>query len=166
MMMTKALIAGAALAASALLWAPSTAGAQPTQGRIAIDRDDIAGVVTGAKGAEAGVWVIAETTDLPTKFARIVVTDDQGRYLLPDLPKATPDALKGGDPAMNAAIARKVLGGERGPARDVVLFNSGAMLLVADRVRDLRDGIAHAASLIDSGKAAATLERLAAESQA
>ena len=37
---------------------------------------------------EAGVWVIAETTDLPTKFAKIVVTDDQGRYLLPDLPKA------------------------------------------------------------------------------
>ncbi len=37
---------------------------------------------------EAGVWVIAETTDLPTKFARIVVTDDQGRYLIPDLPPA------------------------------------------------------------------------------
>ena len=40
-------------------------------------------------GPEAGVWVIAETTDLPTKFVRIVVTDDQGRYLIPDLPKAT-----------------------------------------------------------------------------
>src|SRR5207237_10188976 len=38
---------------------------------------------------EAGVWVIAETHDLPTKFVRIVVTDDQGRYLIPDLPKAT-----------------------------------------------------------------------------
>ena len=46
------------------------------------------GVVTGANGPEAGVWVIAETTDLPTKLAKIVVTDDQGRYLLPDLPKA------------------------------------------------------------------------------
>ena len=44
--------------------------------------------MTGPKGPEAGVWVIAETTDLPTKFARIVVTDDRGRYLLPDLPKA------------------------------------------------------------------------------
>ena len=41
------------------------------------------------KGPEAGVWVIAETTDLPTKFARIVVTDDRGRYVIPDLPKAT-----------------------------------------------------------------------------
>ena len=50
--------------------------------------NDIAGVVKGPKGPEAGVWVIAETTDLPTRFARIVVTDDQGRYLIPDLPKA------------------------------------------------------------------------------
>lgn len=56
---------------------------------IATDTDDIAGVVTSAKGPEAGVWVIAETTDLPTKFIEIVVTDDRGRYLLPDLPKAT-----------------------------------------------------------------------------
>src|SRR5258708_6430649 len=49
---------------------------------------DIKGVVTGPKGPEAGVWVIAETTDLPTKYAKVVVTDDQGRYLIPDLPKA------------------------------------------------------------------------------
>ena len=49
----------------------------------AIDRgdDDMAGVVSGPRGPEAGVWVIAETTDLATKFVRIVVTDDQGRYL-------------------------------------------------------------------------------------
>jgi hypothetical protein len=50
---------------------------------------DIAGRVTGPHGPEAGVWVIAETNDLPTKFVRIVVTDDSGRYLIPDLPKAT-----------------------------------------------------------------------------
>ncbi len=54
-----------------------------------IDAADIAGVVTGPTGPEAGVWVIAETHNLPTKFVRIVVTDDQGRYLIPDLPKAT-----------------------------------------------------------------------------
>src|SRR3970282_2204796 len=53
-----------------------------------IDADDIGGVVTGPSGPEAGVWVIAETTDLPTKFVRIVVTDDRGRYVLPDLPGA------------------------------------------------------------------------------
>ena len=55
---------------------------------VRIDNDDIGGVVTSASGPEAGVWVIAETTDLPTKYAKIVVTDDQGRYVLPDLPKA------------------------------------------------------------------------------
>ena len=49
---------------------------------------DIGGVVTGPNGPEAGVWVIAETTDLPTRFIKSVVTDDQGRYLIPDLPKA------------------------------------------------------------------------------
>ena len=52
----------------------------------AIDDDDIGGVVTGPGGPEAGVWVIAETVELPTKFAKIVVTDDQGRYVIPDLP--------------------------------------------------------------------------------
>ena len=51
--------------------------------------DDIGGVVTGAAGPEAGVWVIAETDDLPTTFTRIVVTDDQGQFLVPDLPDAS-----------------------------------------------------------------------------
>jgi hypothetical protein len=56
---------------------------------IRIGENDLGGVVKSAIGPEAGVWVIAETSDLPTKFARIVVTDDQGRYLIPDLPKAS-----------------------------------------------------------------------------
>src|SRR5258708_3870726 len=55
---------------------------------VQINSNDIGGVVASSKGPEAGVWVIAETTDLPTKFVKIVVTDDQGRYLLPELPKA------------------------------------------------------------------------------
>ena len=58
---------------------------------IPIDADDIGGVVTGASGPEAGVWVIAETAELPTRFVRIVVTDDRGRYVIPDLPKARYD---------------------------------------------------------------------------
>jgi hypothetical protein len=53
--------------------------------------DELRGAVTSAKGPEAGVWVIAETNDLSTKFAKIVVTDEQGRYLMPDLPKANYD---------------------------------------------------------------------------
>ena len=60
-------------------------GAAPAQlnaqSIVAIDNDDIGGVVTGPNGPEAGVWVIAETTDLGTKFAKMVVTDDQGRYV-------------------------------------------------------------------------------------
>lgn len=56
---------------------------------VTVDSDDIGGVVTGTNGPEAGVWVIAETRDLPTRFIKTVVTDDQGRYVLPDLPKAT-----------------------------------------------------------------------------
>ena len=63
--------------------------AQPTSEAVPIDADDIGGVVTGPNGPEAGVWVIAETDDLPTKFRKIVVTDDRGRYVLPDLPAAT-----------------------------------------------------------------------------
>jgi hypothetical protein len=62
---------------------------QNRAGVVAIDPDDIGGIVTSSKGPEAGVWVIVETADLPTRFARIVVTDDQGRYVVPDLPRAT-----------------------------------------------------------------------------
>src|SRR5258706_12886293 len=79
---------------AALLCAASatTATAQPAAGtQVRVDADDIGGVVTGAKGPEAGVWVIAEMKDLPTKYVKIVSTDDQGRYLLPDLPKGTYD---------------------------------------------------------------------------
>ena len=56
---------------------------------MAVDADDIGGVVTSSTGPEAGVWVIAETTDLGTKYRKIVVTNDQGQYLLPELPHAT-----------------------------------------------------------------------------
>ncbi len=55
---------------------------------VRVGNADIGGVVSSPNGPEAGVWVIAETTDLPTKFVKIVVTDDQGRYLVPELPKA------------------------------------------------------------------------------
>ncbi len=60
---------------------------QSTAEAVSIGNDDIGGVVSSAKGPEAGVLVIAETSDLPTKFVKIVVTDDGGRYVLPQLPK-------------------------------------------------------------------------------
>src|SRR5712671_4321622 len=68
--------------------APTQVRAQAQAAGITIDGDDIGGVVTGPRGPEAGVWVIAETTDLPTRMSKMVVTDDQGRYVIPDLPKA------------------------------------------------------------------------------
>ena len=56
--------------------------------QVKIGANDIGGVVASSKGPEAGAWVIAETTDLPTRYIKEVVTDDRGRYLIPDLPKA------------------------------------------------------------------------------
>ncbi len=66
------------------------AAAQPPApaSAVPIDADDIGGVVSGPNGPEAGVWVIAETRDLPVRYIKIVVTDDAGRYVIPDLPKA------------------------------------------------------------------------------
>src|SRR5260370_32331511 len=77
----------AAVGVAALVATPFDAQAQGANA-VAIDNDDIGGMVGGPGGREAGVWVIAETRDLPTAFTRSVVTDDQGRYVLPDLPKA------------------------------------------------------------------------------
>lgn len=79
---------GVATALAAARTAPQSAPRQ-ADAPVTIDNDDIAGVVTGAKGPEAGVWVIAETSDLGTGFRKIVVTDDRGRFAVPDLPKAT-----------------------------------------------------------------------------
>jgi hypothetical protein len=66
----------------------SHAQQQAGQAAVAIDNDDIGGVVTSSSGPEAGVWVIAETRDLPVRYIKSVVTDDRGRYVVPDLPRA------------------------------------------------------------------------------
>jgi hypothetical protein len=62
---------------------------QHTDPAIRIGDHDLGGVVSSPNGSEAGVWVIAETTELPTTCAKIVVTDEQGHYVVPDLPPAT-----------------------------------------------------------------------------
>src|SRR5690348_3276216 len=81
------LLAASLLGSAMFIAAPMGASAQPAStAAVQVKADEIGGVVTGAKGPEAGVWVIAETRDLPTKYSKIVVTDDQGRYVLPDLP--------------------------------------------------------------------------------
>ena len=70
----------AVLVATSLVW--FTLSGRAAEG-------DISGTITSANGPEEGVWVIAETTDLPTKFIKSVVTGDGGRYLIPELPDAS-----------------------------------------------------------------------------
>jgi hypothetical protein len=101
------LLAVAGLLAASLTWVDAQQGNSAT---VALDPDDIGGVVTSAKGPEAGVWVIAETTDLPTKFARMVVTDDQGRYVVPDLPRANYEVFVRGYGLVDSARVRTTLG--------------------------------------------------------
>ncbi|MET0671794.1 MAG: carboxypeptidase regulatory-like domain-containing protein [Xanthobacteraceae bacterium] len=95
MTLKQVLFASAAALAIAAMVPPAPASAQQAAA-VAIDTDDIGGVVMGPNGPEAGVWVIAETADLPTRLIKSVVTDDQGRYLIPDLPKANYDVFARG----------------------------------------------------------------------
>src|SRR2546428_1366440 len=93
MMRSRLICSGAVLVGvvvTAFAWPTARPAAQPSpSGGVQIDNDDIGGMVTGKNGPEAGVWVVAETSDLGTRFAKIVVTDDHGRYVIPDLPPAT-----------------------------------------------------------------------------
>src|SRR5262245_51198744 len=77
---------------------------------VAVDNDDLGGIVTSANGPEAGVWVIAETTDLPTKYSKTVVTDDRGRYLVPDLPQANYNVWVRGYGLVDSAKVRSTPG--------------------------------------------------------
>ncbi len=78
------------------------------------------------------------------------------------LARARPEDLKGGDPAMNANAIRRLLDGERGPYRDIAIFNAAAALIVSGKVTTLRDGAALAGISIDEGRAKAALTKLAA----
>ena len=119
-MMIKTWTVCVALAAGAVVGVRLHAGAAPQNNaqatapadatRVALDADDIGGVVRSSAGPEAGVWVIAETNDLPTKFRRIVVTDDRGRYVLPDLPAATYDVWVRGYGLVDSAHVRATPG--------------------------------------------------------
>ena len=127
-------LSAAAFGVFGLLAAPPQLSAQTA---VAIDNDDIGGVVTGPNGPEAGVWVIAETTDLPTRYAKMVVTDDQGRYVVPDLPKAQVQGVgarlrprrlaEGRRRAGQAAQPDRGDGAERGGSRAIL---SGDLLVL------------------------------------
>src|SRR5258708_7195434 len=103
----------------------------------------------------AGVTTVAEFHD--GKVRSFEVTPEEV-----GLARVPLDALKGGEPAHNAALMRDLLGGARGALRDIVLLNSAAALVVADRAEDLRAGIAIATQAIDSGAARQVLDRLVA----
>lgn len=81
------------------------------------------------------------------------------------LPKASREDLRGGEASENAAIARAVLSGAKGPARDVVVLNAGASLLIAEQAGSIPEGLAMAAAAIDDGRATAVLARLVSLSQ-
>ncbi len=136
---------------------------EPIAAALLANRASSAWVVHGSDGIDE------ITTTGPTFVAQIrdgnltsfeVTPEDAG------LPRATLDDLRGGDPAANAAALKALLGGEKGPYRDVVLLNAAAALVVADKAKDLKQGVAMAADAIDTGKAEATLEKLVAASQA
>ena len=82
------------------------------------------------------------------------------------LPRANLDSLKGGTASENATLLRRVLAGAPGPQRDVVLMNAAAVLLAGDRVKTLKQGVALAKEVIDSGHATEKLEQLIKLSQA
>ena len=101
---TRTLYLGVAAIAVALIAAPAPLCAQQAAtAQVSIGSDNIGGVVMGSNGPEAGVWVIAETTDLPTRLIKSVVTDDQGRYLIPELPKANYEVFARGYGLKNSA---------------------------------------------------------------
>ena len=107
----RAMYFGVAAIAVALIASPARLCAQQRASvAVSIDADDIGGVVGGPNGPEAGVWVIAETTDLPTGYIKSVVTDDQGRYLIPDLPPANYDIWVRGYGLIDSARVRSAPG--------------------------------------------------------
>jgi len=77
------------------------------------------------------------------------------------LRKTTLDALTGGTADDNATLTRNVLSGQGGPARDIVVLNAGAALLIAGVVATVREGMEQAIDAIDSGRSASTLARMA-----
>ena len=129
----------------------------------------IAGALSRLETARAIVVHGADGTDelsLAGPNHALLVEGGTTRELVIDGPefgldRADRSALAGGDAQMNAAITLSVLGGEPGPARDVVLLNAGAALFVAGRVAGVAEGVELAAESIDSGRGADVVTRAA-----
>jgi hypothetical protein len=112
----------AAICVAATLPSGPAHAQQATAEAVTIGTDNIGGTVMGLNGPEAGVWVIAETTDLPTRLIKSVVTDDRGRYLIPDLPKANYEVFARGYGLVDTPRER----GEPGKRIDFTAMTAGA----------------------------------------
>ena len=118
---------GVATALMPFLLRTTSRAAQAPAVEVAIDNDDIGGVVRSAKGPEAGVWVIAETTELPTKFAKIVVTDGRGRLITNLIPEHF-EVVEDGQPQTIRLFTAGIAEREETPLRLGVLLDvSGSM---------------------------------------
>jgi anthranilate phosphoribosyltransferase len=154
------------------LLGPLTNPARPRRQLVGVPRPELTELIARALamlGSERA-WVVHGADGLDeistTGYTKVSECRDgvvNTFYLHPSdagLPKAPRAALAGGEAAENAAIARAILAGERGPRRDIVVLNAAAALLVAGRARDLREGLAIASAALDEGKAAATLDAM------
>jgi anthranilate phosphoribosyltransferase len=130
--------------------------------------------VLGRLGAEHA-WVVhgSGIDEISTADTTTVAEFKDGRVrsfeITPEdvgIERVPVEALRGGEPPYNAGLMRDLLGGACGPLRDIVLLNSAAALVVADRAAELRNGIALAAESIDSGAARRVLDRLILETNA
>jgi len=142
-----------------LTGAPSPSAAELMATVLASLGTERAFVVHGADGMDE------ITTTGPTLALEVVSGEIIRHRLTPDdfgVPAARLEELRGGDGAENAQITRRILGGEKGPKRDIVLVNTAAALVAAGLADDFREGVAMAADSIDSGAALAKLEQLAA----
>jgi len=160
------------------LLGPLTNPAGATRQLVGVSRPEFTGLLARALMllGSTRAWVVHGadgidelTTTGYTKVSECLNGAVNTFYLHPadvGLAKAPAGALRGGDAAENARIIERVLAGEQGAERDVVLLNAGAALFIAGAVASLRDGIARAAQAIDSGDAKRTLERLVAMSSA
>jgi len=159
------------------LLGPLTNPARPARQLVGVPRPEMTELVARALsllGAERA-WVVHGADGLDeistcgyTKVSECRAGLVHTFYVHPSdvgLRKASRDALRGGDAAANAALARDVLGGRPGAARDIVLLNAGAGLLIAGRAASMREGLDQAAAALDGGHAAATLERMVGASR-
>jgi anthranilate phosphoribosyltransferase len=154
------------------LLGPLTNPAGATRQLVGVPRPELTELVARSLaqlGAERA-WVVHGADGLDeistTGYTKVSECRDRAVntfYLHPSdvgLTKAAPEALRGADATANATVARRILAGEPGAPRDIVLLNAGASLLIADIVPTIQDGIAMAADALDSGRAAAVLDAL------